>query len=59
MSYLRPDQLRDPTIAAYYGIFLAASGAHAEAAGFLELAKKATLLPEEKQLVASAVQELY
>jgi tetratricopeptide (TPR) repeat protein len=58
MSVLRTDQLRDPSIAAYYGIFLAASGAHAEAAGFLELAKKATLLPEEKQLVASAVREL-
>jgi tetratricopeptide (TPR) repeat protein len=58
MSVLRPDQLRDPSIAAYYGIFLAASGAHAEAAGFLELAKKATLLPEEQQLVASAVREL-
>jgi hypothetical protein len=58
MSFLRPDQLRNPTIAAYYGIFLAASGAHAEAAGFLELAKKATLLPEEKQLVASAVPAL-
>jgi predicted Zn-dependent protease len=58
MRVLRPDQLRDPTIAAYYGIFLAASGAHAEAAGFLELAKKAALLPEEKQLLASAVREL-
>jgi predicted Zn-dependent protease len=58
MSSLRTDQLRDPSIATYYAILLAASGSRVEALKFLDLAKDAILLPEEKQLVATAFEKL-
>jgi predicted Zn-dependent protease len=58
MRSLRTDQLRDPPIATYYAILLAASGSRAEASKFLDLAKNAILLPEEKQLVATAFDKL-
>jgi tetratricopeptide (TPR) repeat protein len=59
MRALRVDQLRDPSIAAYYGILLAASGSRVEALKFFNLAKNATLLPEEKQLIAAAIERLH
>ena len=54
LNELTPDQLRQPEIAAYYGIILAASGDHARAAEFLDLGEKAGLLPEEKALIDKA-----
>ncbi|HEY1583816.1 MAG TPA: tetratricopeptide repeat protein, partial [Chthoniobacterales bacterium] len=54
MSQLTPDQLKDPSVAAYYGIFLSSAGQTDEAAHYLELGEKAQLLPEEETLVARA-----
>ncbi|MGH8163631.1 MAG: tetratricopeptide repeat protein, partial [Rhodanobacteraceae bacterium] len=48
MSRLSPEQLRDPSVAAYYGVLLAAAGKKAEAMKFLDEAGKAALLPEEE-----------
>lgn len=47
-------QLQDPAVAAYYGMMLAAAGEPQQAAQFLDLAKKADLLPEEQALVEKA-----
>jgi predicted Zn-dependent protease len=58
MSSLTMQQLEDPATAAYYGVLLAANGAPKDAAKFLELAKKGNLLPEEKELVNGAAQNL-
>jgi hypothetical protein len=58
MEGLTPEQLRQPEIAAYYGIILAAAGDHARAAEFLDLGEKATLLPQEKALVEKARRSL-
>jgi predicted Zn-dependent protease len=51
MNTLPQEILRDPSIAAYYAIILLANGATSEAAPFLELAKSAPLLPEERVLL--------
>jgi cytochrome c-type biogenesis protein CcmH/NrfG len=55
---LTDQQLHQPEIAAYYGIFLAAAGEYAPAAAFLDLGDKANLLPEEKALVEKARRSL-
>jgi hypothetical protein len=54
MSGLTEEQLRDPAVAAYYGIILAASGDHARAEEYLDLGQKAALLPEERALLEKA-----
>ncbi|HEY5036506.1 MAG TPA: hypothetical protein VII74_05185 [Chthoniobacterales bacterium] len=54
MGQLTPAELQDPSVAAYYGVILAAAGRKAEAARFLEQGKNAALLPEEEKLVAQA-----
>ncbi|MBI3881150.1 MAG: hypothetical protein HY301_13945 [Verrucomicrobia bacterium] len=51
---LPPTALNDPSLAAYFGILLAESGAMDEARRALALAEKAKLLPQEKALVESA-----
>lgn len=51
---LREDQLRNPSVAAYYGVLLAAEGQVDKARHFLDLAARATLLPEEQRLLADA-----
>ncbi len=48
---LKPQELEDPSIAAYYGIILRASGNRAKAKRFLELGAKTRLLPEERRLI--------
>jgi hypothetical protein len=53
MSAMSPEQLRDPAISAYYGICLAALKDD-RAREFLEIGRKATLLPEEKALMEKA-----
>lgn len=45
------EQLDNPSMAAYYGIFLAANGDLTTARHYLDLAAKAYLLPEESALV--------
>jgi predicted Zn-dependent protease len=54
MNSLSEEQRREPAVAAYYGIILAASGAPASAKHYLQLGRQASLLPEEKELVAKA-----
>jgi Flp pilus assembly protein TadD len=54
IEQLTPQQLEDPSIAAYYGLILKAAGDTAKASKYLELASKARLLPEEQKLVAQA-----
>jgi len=55
---LSPEQLRQPEIAAYYGIILAAAGDQTRAAEFLDIGEKAKLLPPEKELVEKARRSL-
>jgi len=55
---LNAEQLHQPEIAAYYGIFLAAAGDRARAGEFLDLGEKATLLPQEKALLEKARRSL-
>jgi hypothetical protein len=43
-----------PQIAAYYGVLLANTGDFSRATKFLDLGKKANLLPEEKKFVEKA-----
>lgn len=54
MNQLTPEQLHDPSVAAYFGILLAAAGQNDTAAEYFALAEKAKLLPEEEELVAQA-----
>jgi Flp pilus assembly protein TadD len=54
MDQLSQDQLRDPSVAVYYGVVLAAAGQKEKARGYLRRAAEAKLLPEEKALVAKA-----
>jgi Flp pilus assembly protein TadD len=54
ISKLREEELQEPSLAAYYGIFLAASGDKIKAREYLERGKKADLLPEEKTLIERA-----
>jgi Flp pilus assembly protein TadD len=54
MQRLSDEQLQQPSIAAYYGIILAAAGDKRTAAQYLDRSREAFLLPEEKALVAKA-----
>ena len=54
MDKLTPEQLRDPSLAAYYGVVLAAAGQTEKAREYLRRASEANLLPEEKALVSKA-----
>lgn len=54
MSSLTPEQLKDPSVAAYYGVILAAAGHRPEATRFLNASSDAKLLPEEEKLISDA-----
>lgn len=54
MSSLRPEQLADPAISFYYGVFLSAVGDAEKAHEYLERGKNSAMLPEEQQLLAEA-----
>jgi len=47
-------ELQNPAVAAYYAVLLAASGQSDKAAPFVAIAEKGQLLPEEKNLLATA-----
>lgn len=53
-SGLSEQQLRQPEIAVYYGVALAAAGDQSHAAEFLALGESAQLLPEERTLLEKA-----
>ncbi len=57
MKSLGEDVLQQPEYAVYYGVILAGAGKANEAKRYLELARKPSLLPEEKKLVESALQK--
>lgn len=54
MNSLDASALDAPDIAMYFGVFLAAAGDTERAPKYLDLAKDASLLPEEEQLVRRA-----
>jgi predicted Zn-dependent protease len=54
MSTLPADGLKDPSVAAYYGVILVGAGEREKAQEYLEIGKKARLLPEEKALLERA-----
>jgi tetratricopeptide (TPR) repeat protein len=58
MESLKEEELRDPTIAAYYVVMLVDSGNLERARSFLANAERASLLPEERQLLSSAARRL-
>jgi tetratricopeptide (TPR) repeat protein len=51
---LRPEQLHEPRVAFYYGIFLAAAGQSAKADEYLRVGAALPLLPEEEVMLAKA-----
>jgi Flp pilus assembly protein TadD len=58
MARFGEEQLRDPAVAAYAGIFLAAGGDRTKAKRYLDRAARANLLPEETALVEKAQRAL-
>lgn len=55
LGALPSEQLREPAVAAYYGVILMGSSEQAKAWEFLAIAERASLLPEERALVANAM----
>lgn len=58
MDRMKEEELRHPAIAAYYVVMLTDSGNLDRARSFLPNAQRATLLPEEQQLLSSATRKL-
>lgn len=56
LENLSPQSLEVPTIAAYYGIMLAAYNSPDKASHFLDIGRQGILLREEKELIANAGQ---
>ena len=56
MAGLPEKQLTDPPVAAYYGLFLTATGDGANAKRYLKLGEKAQLLPQEREMLTKAAQ---
>lgn len=55
---LKAEQLNDPTVAAYYAIIMASTGNGPSAKKYLDRARQARLLPEERSLLAKAIAKL-
>ena len=53
LRLLSAEQLEDPSVALCYGILLAERGSEEDAGHYLELARRGSLLPEEKALIAA------
>jgi len=58
METLKETQLRHPNVAAYYFVILVENGKMERAHSFLSAANKAQLLPEEQQLLTTAIRKL-
>jgi predicted Zn-dependent protease len=58
LASLPEAQLRNPAIATYYFVMLVENGEVERAQSYLEIARTATLLPEEQQLLAAATRKL-
>ena len=55
---LKEQQLRQPALAAYYVMMLAANGELERARAFLPAAEHANLLPEEQTLLTDAARKI-
>ena len=56
LQKLPPAELAQPSVEIYYGVLLAATGKADQARPWLQIAQtKAHLLPEEKQLLSTAL----
>jgi len=58
LETLPPADLETPAVAAYYGMALAAADAPEKARHFLEIARQATFLPEEREWIAKAERQI-
>jgi Flp pilus assembly protein TadD len=58
METLKEAQLRNPVVATYYFVMLVENGSMERAHLFLSSANRATLLPEEEQLLTTATRKL-
>jgi len=58
MNELTPEQISDPSVSLYYGIFLVASGDLEKARPFLQSAEKAPMFPEERQMLGEAKRKM-
>jgi predicted Zn-dependent protease len=58
METLKEAQLHHPNVAAYYFVILVENGKMERAHSFLSAANKAQLLPEEQQLLTTAIRKL-
>jgi Flp pilus assembly protein TadD len=58
METLKEEELQNPAIAAYYVVMLVENGKLDRARSYLAAAQKATLLPEEQQLLSAATRKL-
>jgi predicted Zn-dependent protease len=54
LAGLKPEQLRIPRVAYYYGILLVANGQSAQAQDYLRMGGEELLLPEEENLLSKA-----
>ena len=59
MNRMKEEELRHPAIAAYYVVMLAETGEVERARAFLPHTQRATLLPEEQQLLSAATRKLF
>lgn len=57
LSQFTEESLRQPSLAAYFGVLWAAQGSMAKAETYLEFARQGPLLPEERKLVEAALQQ--
>jgi len=58
MNGVHENQWREPSLAAYYGVILAAAGKNEKAREFLALAESGKLLPEERALITKAEEKI-
>ena len=54
LDHLSSEETSDPSVALYYGIFLAAAGEAQKAQQFLLIGEKAPMFPEERELLKEA-----
>jgi predicted Zn-dependent protease len=58
LEKLKAEALETPSVAVYYGLLLSEAGQANKASKYLGIAQKSDLLPEEKALVAEALQRI-
>ena len=51
MKKLKPEELQDPSVAAYYSAILTKAGLKSEAESYAKIGRNAALLPEEERIL--------